>query len=97
MSDLCLGDWLAQRNPPVPDGFRASIRPGDATAPATVESLVVEARAALARVRVRDPRSRAGAYDLLAADGFATYACELALHCEDPDVALTAVLDGLLE
>jgi hypothetical protein len=38
----------------------------------------------------------AGAFHLLAADGFATLACQAALEDADPDGALAKVLDRLI-
>ena len=62
-----------------------------------MEALVHEARVAFGRARASEGRPRAGAFDLLAADGFATWASEIALDDTDPDAALRGVLDALME
>jgi hypothetical protein len=71
--------------------------PAEGDAPAQVESLVGEARRAVRRAVEAEGRTRQGAFDLLAADGFATWACEAAIDGPDPEGALVGVLDALLE
>lgn len=89
---MTLGEWIDGRTPPVPEGFRDWMRPQDPSAPAGVESLAREAGAALARSLAPEGRPRGGAFDLLAADGFLTWACEAALESQDP----SAVLEDLI-
>jgi hypothetical protein len=91
---MSLTDWLAARAPNVPDAFREHVTPVEPDAePASPEhrvaALTAEARAALGRARDRDPADRAGAFDLLAADAWATWAADAALETEDPVAALT--------
>jgi uncharacterized membrane protein len=62
-----------------------------------VSALVGEARRSLSEVRDSEGRARAGAFDLLAADGFVTWACEAALEEVDPVTSLTGIVDALLE
>ena len=91
---MSLADWLAARTPKVPEPFReyvtfvdpdrTPVSPED-----RVAALTSEARAALGRARARDAADRAGAFDLLAADAWATWAAEAALETEDPVAALT--------
>jgi hypothetical protein len=57
--------------------------------------LVEEARRATTRA-LAGQGEHAGAFHLLAADGFATLACQAALADADPDGALAKVLDRLI-
>lgn len=91
-----LASWIDGRVPPVPGGFRPAVAPSDPDAPASAGSWVREARRALARVDA-DPGAREAAFALLAADGFATWACEMAVDAADPASALRGVLDALME
>ena len=89
-----LSAWIARRRPPVPTDFRPHVRLDDpdreaATADARVDGLVAETRSALSRASSRDASDRAGAFDLLAADAWATYAAEAALDTHDPVATLT--------
>ncbi|MDT8369437.1 MAG: hypothetical protein RQ745_09545 [Longimicrobiales bacterium] len=97
---MTLGEWVARRTPPVPAGFRACVKLDDpqrdaATPEARVEGLLGEARAALARARAHHASDRDGAFDLLAADAFATWAAEAALEADDPIGALAALASRL--
>ena len=65
---------------------------GDVAADGIVEALANEAAAALAFALEPHGRERAGAFDLLAADGFLTWAAEAALETDDPDAALAALI-----
>lgn len=89
---MTLEAWLATRTPPVPVPFQGWMRPAYPDAPASTESLAREAEGALGRALAPGGRPRRGAFDLLAADGFLTYACEAALEEDDP----VSVLDGLV-
>lgn len=91
-----LGSWIEGRRPPVPEAFRPHLSPGDSDAPATAAAWVGEARRALSRMDA-DPAAREAAFELLAADAYATWACEAALEAEDPGAALRGVLDALME
>ncbi len=91
---MTLGAWLDGRTPAVPVAFRPYVRLTDPdrdvpSARARVDALTEEARSALARARRRDPADRDGAFELLAADAWATWAAEAALDTADPVAALT--------
>lgn len=88
-----LEEWLESRTPPVPEPFRRWMTPEAPEAEASAGALAEEALAALSRALDGTDRPRRGAFDLLAADGFLTYACEAALETDDP----AGVLDGLIE
>lgn len=81
---MTLREWLEARTPPVPRAFGEWVLPEEPEAEAGVEPLVREAEAALARALSPEGRPRDGAFDLLAADAFVTYACEAALQEDDP-------------
>ncbi len=91
-----LRDWIDGRTPPVPAAFRPTVEPSAPEAAVSAAAWVREARAALQRMD-GDARARDGAFALLAADGFATWACEVALEADDPGAALGVVLDALME
>lgn len=97
MVDETVGEWIDHRTPPVPEAFRRWMNPASPDTPMSVAALVREARRSLARGREHDPRAREGAFELLAADGFATWACEAALDERDPVASLTGIVDALLE
>ena len=92
---MTVAEWLRSRVPPVPGPFRQWMEPGDPDARATVDALAEEARRSLAAVADPVGRPRAGAFDLLAADAFLTYACEAALEADEPE-AVDAALRGLV-
>lgn len=91
-----LSTWIEGRDPPVPAAFRPFVRPRAPEAPATPDAWVAEARRALGEMG-DDRGARSAAFALLAADGFATWACEAALDDADPEAALRGVLRALLE
>ncbi|MDT8342394.1 MAG: hypothetical protein RQ751_12850 [Longimicrobiales bacterium] len=67
------------------------MRPVRCEAPAGVEALAREGARALAGALEPAGRPRGGAFDLLAADGFVTWACEAALEQADPLEVLHAL------
>jgi len=91
-----VASWLAPRVARVPAAFRPWTGPGAPEAPADPETLAREARAALASAADGSGPHR-GAFHLLAADAFATYACQAALDDPHPDVALARVMAILVE
>jgi hypothetical protein len=91
-----VAEWIGSRVPPVPANFAPFLVPGDPKAPADPSALSREAREALADSLALDPSDREAAFRLLAADGFATWACEAALEVDDPDAVLAEILDALL-
>lgn len=96
MSAATLEAWIDGRTPSVPAAFRATVQPSAREAEVSAAAWVREARAALRRMD-GDPAAREAAFALLAADGFATWACEVALEADDPGAALVVVLDALME
>lgn len=94
------GAWLEDRSPLAPDGLRGRMaRDLEAGAPlgmgpgeAKVAALAASAKAALARAMSTGGTDREVAMDLLAADGLLTYACEAAVHGEDPGSQIDAIL-----
>lgn len=90
-----LSGWLGRRNPPVPATFAPWMRPSRPDAPAGWEALLAETRVALDHALDPEGRPRRGAFDLLAADGFATWACEAALETDDPDAVLRELIQSL--
>lgn len=89
--------WLRERTPPVPDAFGPWMRPVRPAAPASVEALAEEALEALAAALDPGDLPRRGAFRLLAADAFVTYACEAALEEEDPVKVLDTLVRRLTE
>jgi hypothetical protein len=61
-----------------------------------LDALCVEARAALREARL-EAGERRGAYRLLAADAYLTYACEAALAADDPTEGLLRVVRQVAE
>ncbi len=89
---MTLDAWLQERRRPVPAAFMPSL---DASGPATVDRCTELAVAALDAAQRGDPSDRASAFSLLAADGWLTYACLLALEEQAPQEALSRVLGGI--
>lgn len=76
----------------VPEAFRPHLDVPDRGA--TPEERLTDAGIrALGRALASGSRLRASAFDLLAADGLITYACEAALESADPDAALVRIVD----
>ena len=91
---MTLLSWIEARRPVVPEAFRRYVEPDDPARPGDtpeqrVDGLAAEAQSALERARARDTADREGAFDLLAADAWATWAAEAALDADDPVDALT--------
>lgn len=92
-----LREWIMSRQPPVPEAFAEYMQPAEPNAVAGVDALVAEAGRALGFALQGDARERRGAFDLLAADGFATWACEAALEQPQADERLNDILVALLK
>ncbi len=92
---MTLRDWLAARVPPVPGDFGAWMEPAQPEAAASPEAILAETELSLERSLAPEGRPRGGAFDLLAADGFLTYACEAALEADDPEAALQSLLHSV--
>lgn len=73
---VTIGEWIDQREPPVPRAFRPCL---EAAGPATPDGFATAAAAAMRACAAKDPRDRAAAFSLLAADAFITYACQMVL------------------
>lgn len=93
-----LRDWLAEREPPVPGALLSHLS-GERSVALTeplLETLGAEARVALGDAR-RESGERRGAYRLLVADAYLTYACEVALQSDDPAAALLHIVHQVVE
>ena len=97
MSSGDLKGWIASRQPPVPGDFGQWMVPERGEAEASTGTLASEAERALARALNPEGRPRGGAFDLLAADGFLTWACEAAIESDDPDAALAGLIERFSE
>ena len=94
---LLLAEWLEGRSPPVPDAFRRRllVPDGDVPVPPGVKDLLERAGASLRDALGREGE-RGGAFRLLAADAWVTWACEEALGAPDPEAELLQVLEEVL-
>ena len=92
-----LRSWIAGRTPPVPGDFGRWMTPEAGEAGAGVDALANEAERALSRALNPQGRARGGAFDLLAADGFLTWACEAAIESDDPDGELQRLIERFSE
>jgi hypothetical protein len=86
--------WLDDRKPPMPDVFRRHLhhRSGEAGTP---EGLTAAAVAEMAAALARTGENRDSAFHLLAADAYASYACEAAAGVETVEPVLIRILDSL--
>jgi hypothetical protein len=84
--------WVAAQEPPAPDAFLELVEERAASQkPTTLDTLMSETRVAL-RDALGERGERRGAFRLLAADAYLTYACELAIEGPDPEVALERIV-----
>ena len=86
--------WLAASNPPAPEEFSPWLEPSN-DLEVSSEVLAHEAISDLIKTLRRLGRNREGAFHLLAADAWATYACEAAADEVDVPRALEGVLEVL--
>jgi len=101
--EATLRGWLEGRTPPVPPAFLPRLLDGEAASRSvleespgsTLDALLTEAREAL-RSALAGDGEREGAFHLLAADAWITYACEAALASEDATGALRRTLAEIL-
>ena len=88
-------EWLQERHPAAPDALLRHLevdRSADDTAPADVlEALLSRADRAL-RDACAGHGERRGAFRLLAADAYLTWACEAALEDEAPSARLREIV-----
>lgn len=95
--EVDLRGWLVEQQPPVPEAF---LRLVDAEVPSASDRPLREELLARALAALRDALAgvgeRRGAYRLLAADAYVTYACDLALDSRDPTAALEHVVEGVV-
>ena len=84
-----LRDWLASRTPAPPDALILPVEDASGDLTATL----ADAGALALTQALTGQGERSGAYDLLAADGLLTYACESAAGAVDPEVDLLQILE----
>lgn len=84
-------DWLAGRTPPPPDALPLPVPDGagDPTVRLTEAGVQALERA------LAGTGERAGAFDLLVADGLLTYACERAASAADPEAELLRIVERI--
>ena len=87
-------EWLEAAGPPAPEEFASWLEPSD-DVDVSPEALAREAASALTETLRRLGSGREGAFHLLAADAWATYACEAAADETDVPRALERVLELL--
>ena len=80
---MTIGDWIDQRERPVPSEFRSHLSVGG---PASPHILLRAAEREITGCTVENPRDLGAAFSLLAADAYVTYACALAMM-EDADAS----------
>lgn len=73
---FAIGEWIDRRQPPAPRAFRPYL---EAAGPASPDGFATAAAAAMRMCAAKDPKDRAAAFSLLAADAFITYACQVVL------------------
>lgn len=88
MTDL--RSWLAGRTPPPPDALPLAAAGGGEIGEALLEAGVTALERALA-----GGGERGGAFDLLAADAWLTYACEHAASAAKPEPVLLHIVERL--
>ena len=90
-----LAGWIGERTPPAPAEFLPWLRTPEDDSELGSEALCRLAVRHLRATLSRPPRSREGGLRLLAADAFATYACEAATEEDDVEGALRTVLERI--
>lgn len=87
-----LAEWIAGRTPPAPEAFQPWLAAGTVIQGGAAPTLAEEAVRSLAEALARPGRNREGAFHLLAADGYLTYACEAAAEAADVEGTLRRIL-----
>jgi hypothetical protein len=95
--EVDLRGWLVEQQPPVPEAFLKLVdaEKSSVSGRPLGDELLARARAAL-RDALAGEGERRGAFRLLAADAYVTYACDLALDSRDPTAALEQVVEGVV-
>ena len=95
--NVSLGVWLESKDPPVPAAFLERLLDDELekTGAESTSRVLAHVGPALRSALAREGKRR-GAFRLLAADAWITYACEAALADEDPETQLNKVLAGVL-
>jgi hypothetical protein len=89
--------WVAGQEPAVPQAFLRLVQADTHGSPERPldQRLLAEARGAL-RDALQGSGERRGAYLLLLADAYLTYACQLALDSEDATASLEQAVEGVV-
>lgn len=87
-----LSEWIGARVETPPSGFVQRLASERSVDGSVCEVLVEEARARLQSALKEPNESREAAFGLLAADAYATYACEAAADSADVEEALRRIL-----
>ncbi len=91
-----ISHWIDTRVTPPPPGFTRRLASGREMGDQAFGTFVEEALAAL-RTSLREPSgSREAAFGLLAADAYATYACEAAADADQVDKVLRDILSEVV-
>lgn len=90
-----LASWIGERTPPAPAAFLRWLRTPEDDSELGSEVLCRLAVRDMQVALSRPGRNREGGFYLLAADAFATYACEAATEEDDIDGALRTVLERI--
>lgn len=98
--DVRLRAWLEEREPAVPAEFLGRLAPegagGGAEGPAPVSEDLLEEGLRALRDALEHVGERDGAFRLLAADAWITYACADAVEEDDADARLLSILDAVV-
>lgn len=73
---VTIGEWIDRQQPSVPPAFRPYL---ESAGPPSPDGFATAAAAAMKTCATKDPKDRAAAFSLLAADAFITYACQRVL------------------
>ena len=88
-----LAEWLDSRAPPAPDRLRSRFEPLHGRGTSLSEVLGSLSARHLGEALKRPGRNREAAFYLLAADALLTYACEASVEHDDPEAALSLLLE----
>ncbi len=88
-----VAEWIRGRTPPSPEAFLPWLSSAADVEAGLPSALADEALRSLGEALDRPGRNREGAFHLLAADGYLTYACEAAAEAEDVGATLRYLLE----